>query len=146
MFAMVVADLILVRDLVRSVARLILISCIVMLAACASGPPDLPPGSGFPRQAEVDPRLNLTGSDRVQIARLVAQETSEPINAVTQGQNPSKILVTCGKVNLVHPTQWTKGAGFIMQRSASSWKIISKAEINIVPQNPTLSPVEKSAW
>src|SRR3954454_11371151 len=96
--------------------RVILLACIAMLAACASGPPDLPPGSGFPRQAEVDPRLNLTGSDRVQIARLVAAETSEPINAVTQGHISTKILVTSGQLNLVHPTAWTKGPGFVMQR------------------------------
>src|ERR1700716_1634749 len=115
-------------------ARLILISRLVMIAACASGAPDLPPGSGFPPKAEVDRRLNLSASDRVQIARLVATETSEPINAVSQGENPSKILVTCGKLNLMHPRQWMKGPAFIMQRSGSSWKISTRAEVNLLPE------------
>ena len=124
-------------------ARLILIGYIVMLAAYASGAPDLPPGSGFPRKAEIDRRLNLTSSDRAQIARLVAAETSEPINAVSQGENRSKILVTCGKLNLMHPTSWTKGAAFVMQRSGSGWKITTRAQVNLLPEKPTISPVDR---
>ena len=124
-------------------ARLILVGSLVMLAACASGAPDSPPGSGFPPKAEVDRRLNLSASDRVQIARLVAAETSEPINGVSQGENPSKILVTCGKLNLMHPRQWTKGAAFVMQRSGSRWKVTTRAQINLIPENPTVSPVDK---
>jgi hypothetical protein len=124
-------------------ARLILVGSLVMLAACASGAPDSPSGPGFPPKAEVDRRLNLTASDRVQIARLVAAETSEPINGISQGENPSKIMVTCGKLNLMHPRYWTKGAVFIMQRSGSRWKITTRAQINVVPENPTISPVDK---
>src|ERR1700736_1823264 len=125
--------------------RLILLGYIVTLAACASGPPDLPPGSGFPRDAQLDPRLNLTGSDRAQIARLAAAETSEPINTVWRAGNPNKVWVTCGPVNLLHPTPWTRGTGFIMQRNGSSWKITDRPAINVVPQTPTSSPVETSS-
>ena len=123
--------------------RLILTGYIVMLAAYASGAPDLPLGSGFPRKAEIDRRLNLTSSDRAQIARLVAAETSEPINAVSQGENPSKILVTCGKLNLMRPTFWMKGAAFVMQRSGSGWKITTRAQVNLLPEKPTISPVDR---
>ena len=124
-------------------ARLILIVSIVMLAAYASGAPHLPPGSSFPRYAEMDRRLNLTSSDRAQIARLVAAETSEPIKAVSQGENASKILVTCGRLNLMHPTPWMKGVAFVMQRRGTGWKITTRARVNIVPQKPTFSPLDK---
>ncbi len=133
----------LILGLVRSMARLILIAWVVTFAACALGAPDLSPALGFPRKAEVDPRLRLAASDRVQIARLVAAETSEPINAVSQGENPSKILVTCGKLNLLHPRPWMKGPAFIMQRSGSIWKIGTRVEVNLLPESPTVSPVER---
>src|SRR5205823_1820659 len=103
--------------------RVALLGCIVMLAACASGPPDLPPGSGFPRDAQVDPRLRLTGSDRTQIAKLVAAETSEPIRMVWRAGNPDKILVTTGPIDLSRPTARATGTGFMIQRTGSIWKV-----------------------
>src|SRR3954468_24720015 len=42
----------LIYCLVRHMGRLILIGCIATLAACASGPSEVPSGSGFPRHAE----------------------------------------------------------------------------------------------
>ena len=122
--------------------RLMLIGCIGLFVACASGPPDLPPGSGFPRDADVDPRLNLNGADRIQIARLVAAETSERISMVWRAGNPNRILVTCGQVNLVHPKPFSKGTGFMMQRIGSTWRITDRPAINTLPSTPSLAPIE----
>jgi len=129
-----------------SMTRVTLLGCILMLAACAeTGPPDLPPGSGFPRDANVDPRLRLTGSDRAQIARLVAAETSEPIRMVWRAGNPDKILVTTGPVDLTHPKSGAKGTGFMMQRTGSTWKVTGRPTINISPSFPSVEPVESAA-
>ena len=122
--------------------RVALLGCILMLAACASGPPDLPPGSGFPRDASVDPRLHLTGSDRTQIARLVAAETKEPIRMVWRAGGPDKILVTWGPIDLTHPQAWAKGNGFMMQRAGSTWKVTGRAAINMTPSGPGMEPIE----
>src|SRR4051812_11378124 len=111
--------------------RVILLACIAMLAACASGPPDLPPGSGFPRAANVDPRLNLTGSDRVQIAKLVAAETTEPIQMVWRAGNPNRILVTRAK-----------GPGFMMERIGRTWKITGTITITSSQSGPGVEPIE----
>lgn len=124
--------------------RLALLGCILMLGACASGPPDLPPGSGFPRDASVDPRLQLNGSDRVQIARLVAAETSDPIRMVWRAGNPNKIMVTWGPIDLTHPKPWAKGNGFMMERIGVTWKVTSRMAIDISPSAPTVSPVESA--
>ena len=122
--------------------RMILVGCTVLLVACASGPPDSPPGSGFPRNADVDPRLNLSGSDRTQIARLVAAQTSDPIRMAWRAGNPNKIVVTCGSVNLAHPLKaFAKGPGFLMQRTGSIWKITDRLEINSTPGTPGVEPI-----
>ena len=125
--------------------RMTFLGCILIFAACASGPPDLPPGSGFPRDASVDPRLQLNGADRTQIARLVAAETSEPIRMVWRAGGPDKILVTTGAVDLSRPTGAAKGTGFMMQRTGSTWKITGKPAISIGPGMPSLSPTEVGA-
>jgi hypothetical protein len=115
-----------------------------MLTGCASGPPDLPAGSGFPRDASVDPRLNLNGSDRVQIARLVAAETSDPIRMVWRAGGPDKIMVTWGPIDLTHPKPWAKGNGFMMQRIGSTWKVTGRMDINMTPGAAPLEPVESA--
>jgi len=115
-------------------SRLIFIGFILMVVGCAFGQPDLPPGSGFPRNADVDPRLHLTGADRAQIARLVAVETSQPIRMVWRAGNPDKVLVTCGSVDLARPTAWAHGTGYILQRTGAKWTITDRPQVGITPR------------
>ena len=133
--------------LLKSMTRRILIVCIATLAACAtSGAADSPPESGFPRRAQVDPRLKLSHSHRVQIARLIAAETSEPIRGVSRGQDRGKILVTTGTLNLMNPTGWAEGYAFVLQQTASGWKITYKRRLSVGPQTPNVSPTGTMTW
>ena len=133
--------------LVRFMTRQVLIVCIATLSACAtSEAADSPPGSGFPRRAQVDPRLNLSHSTRVQIARVIAAETPEPIRGVSRGQERGKIVVTTGTLNLMYPRAWAEGYAFVLQQTRSGWKITYKRRISIGPQTPTVSPVDRGSW
>ena len=132
---------------IRSMTRRILIVCIATVAACAtSGAADSPAESGFPRRAQVDPRLNLPQSHRVQIARVIAAETSEPIRGVSKGQDPGKILVTTGTLNLMNPTGWAEGYAFVLQRTSAGWKITFKRRLQVGPETPTISPTGTTRW
>ena len=131
---------------VRSVTRLTLIVSIATLAACATSGAADSPESGFPRRAQVDPRLNLSHSHRVQIARLIAAETSEPIRGVSKGQDRGKILVTTGTLNLMNPTGWAEGYAFVLQLTGSGWKITYKRRLSVGPQDPTVSPTGTMTW
>ena len=127
--------------LIRSMTRLTSIVCIATLAACAtSEAADSPPGQGFPRRAQVDPRLNLSQAHRVQIARVIAAETSEPIRGVSKGQDRGKIVVTTGTLNLMNPTGWAEGYAFVLQLTKSGWKITYKRRLTMSPETPTVSP------
>ena len=135
------------RILRRSMTRLTLIVGIATLAACATSfAADSPPESGFPRRAQVDPRLNLSQSLRVQIARVIAAETSEPIRGVSKGQDAGKIVVTTGTLNLMNPTGWAQGYAFVLQRTSAGWKITYKRRLEVGPREPTVSPTGNATF
>jgi hypothetical protein len=102
--------------------RFVLVSSPVLVAGCVHGESDAKAARDVPPGTYIDHRVHLSGKDRNQIVRLVAQRTSQHIDHVWW-DGPDKLLVCCGYNDVVAGKHPMRGDAFILQRTSSGWKI-----------------------